>query len=72
MVQKYVLLGGGLYGIYYETVKEHADRPGLLIVFMCMVGLSSVAASVMGSVSGITQFMAPKPQPPTAPAPRKD
>jgi hypothetical protein len=51
VVQQYVLLIGGILGIAYETVRDHIDRPGLLLVFMAMMGLSSVAAGALGAMS---------------------
>jgi hypothetical protein len=48
VVQRYVLLFGGLGGVYYETVIDHVDRPGLLILFAGMMGLSSIAEGALG------------------------
>jgi hypothetical protein len=35
----FVLFVGGLAGVAYETLAEHADRPTLLVVFTAMMGL---------------------------------
>lgn len=37
--RSFVLFIGGLAGIAYETLAEHADRPTLLVVFTAMMGL---------------------------------
>lgn len=38
-----VLRYGALAGVFYETVFEQFDRPGLLMLFGAMLGLGEVA-----------------------------
>ncbi len=43
VVQRYLLLFGGLMGVGYETVIDKIERPYLLVMFGGMMGLSEIA-----------------------------
>lgn len=39
VVRTVVLFVGGMAGMAYQTVVEHADRPSLIVAFLTMLGL---------------------------------